>query len=82
MIGRTGGSAEVLHLLNKERQQCALVLYGCLCHGVEVGLVGRTATLGYHHKSVFVALHSLDVNLSRQVAACVHLIIHIEWGIL
>ena len=82
MIGRTSGSAEVLHLLNEERQQCTLVLDSGLGHRVEVCLVGRTATLGYHHKAIFVALHSLDVYLCRQIATSVHLVIHVERSIL
>ena len=82
VIGRTGGRAECLHLLHKEGQQGAFVLDGGLGHGVEVGLVGRASTLGNHHETVFGAFYSLDVNLSRQVAAGVNLVVHVQRSIL
>ncbi len=82
MIRRTSGSTQRLHLLNEERQQSALVLDSSLCHRIEVSLVCRTSTLGNTNKAILVALGSLDVNLSRQVATCVHLVVHIQRSIL
>ena len=78
VVWRTSCRSETLHFLHEEWEQCALVLYRGLCHRIEVCLVGRTATLCHAHEAVFVALCSLDVNLCRQVAACVHLVIHVE----
>ena len=82
MIRRTSGSTERLHLLHEERQQRAFVLDGGLGHRVEVGLVGRTATLGNHHKAIFSTFTGLDVNLGREVATGVHLVVHIQRSIL
>ena len=82
MIGWAGSGAEVLHLFNEEWQQRAFVLDGCLGHGVEVGLVGRSTTLGYHNETIFSTLNCFDVNLCRQVATCVDFVVHIQWSIL
>ena len=82
MIGRARCGAQRLHLLHQERQQGALILDGGLGHGVEIGLVGRAAALGHHDKTVFGALGGLDVNLCGQVAAGVHLVVHIQRSIL
>ena len=82
VVGRAGCRAEVLHLLYEEGEQCAFVLYRCLRHGVEVRLVGRTATLSYHNETVLGTFASLDVNLCGQVALRVHLVVHIEGSIL
>ena len=82
MVGRTGCGTQTLHLLHQEGQQGAFVLDGGLGHGVEVGLVGRSAAFGYHHKAVFGSLAGLDVDLCRKVAAGVHLVVHVEGSIL
>ena len=82
VVWRAGSRSEALHLFNEERQQCAFVLDGGLRHGVEVSLVGRTATLGNHHEAVFVAFSGFDVNLCREVAARVHLVVHVERSVL
>ena len=82
MVRRTCCCTQTLHLLYEEWEQCALVLDSSLGHWVEVGLVGRATTLGNHHEAVLVALCSLDINLGRQVATGVHLIIHIERSVL
>ena len=82
VVGRTCSRSERLHLLYEERQQCALVLYGSLCHGIEVGLVGRSTTLCHHDEPVLSSLHCLYINLGWQVAAGVHLIVHVEGSIL
>ena len=78
VIRRTSRCAEALHLLHEEGEQSALVLDGCLRHGVEVGLVGRAATLCHHHETVFSTFSCLDVNLGRKVAFRVHLVIHVQ----
>ena len=82
VVRRTGCRSEALHLLYEERNECALVLDGGLGHGVEVGLVGGTAALGNHHEAVLRTLDGLDVDLCREVALGVHLVVHIERSIL
>ena len=82
VIGRAGCRAEALHLLHEERDERALVLNGGLGHGVEVGLVGRTAAFGYHDEAVLVALCGLDVYLRGQVAARVDLVVHRQGRVL
>ena len=82
MVRRASRCAEALHLFNEERQQCALILYSSLGHRIEICLVGRATALSHHYKTILVALYSLDVNLCREVAACVHLVVHIERSIL
>ena len=78
VVRRTSRRAEALHLLYEEREECALVLDSSLCHRVKVSLVGRTTTLGNHHEAILVALCSLDIDLCREVATSVHLIIHVK----
>jgi hypothetical protein len=73
VVRRTCCCTQTLHLLYEEWEQCALVLDSSLGHRVEVGLVGRAATLSYHHEAVLVALCSLDINLSWKVAMGVSL---------
>ena len=46
------------------------------------GLVGAAAALGHHDEAVFAATGSLDVNLGREVALGVHLVVHIERSVL
>ena len=82
MVWRTSGSTQTLHLLYQERNQGALVLDGRLGHGVEIGLVGRTTTLSHHHKVILSTLGSLDVNLGREITTGVHLVVHVQRGIL
>ena len=82
MVRRTCSCTQTLHLLYEEWEQCTLILDSSFGHRVEVGLVGRATTLSYHYEAVLVALCSLDVNLGRQVATGVHLIIHIERSVL
>ena len=82
MIGWAGSGSKALHLLDEEGQQRAFVLNGSLCHGVEVGLVSRTATLCHHDEAVFSAFGGFDINLRGQVTLCVYLVIHVERGVL
>ena len=82
MIRRASSCTKALHLFYEEWQQSALVLDGSLCHRIEVSLVGRTTTLGNHYEAILITLCCLDVNLSREVATSVHLIIHVERSIL
>ena len=81
VIRRTSGSAERLHLAHEERHECSGVENG-LRLLIEVGFVGRTAAFGHAEEAVFVAVGGFDVDLSGQVAARVHLVIHVERGIL
>ena len=82
VIGRAGSRSETLHLLHKEGQQRAFVLDSCLRHRIEVGLVGRTATLGNHHEAILCTLASFDIDLCGEVATCVHFVVHVERSIL
>ena len=81
MVGRTGGGAESLHLLHQEGDEGLGVDDG-LGLLIEIGLVGRAATLGYEHEVVFVALYGVDVDLRGEVAAGVHLVVHVEGSVL
>ncbi len=82
VIGRTGSCAEALHLLHEERDERTLVLNRGLRHGIEVGLVSRTTTLGDKHELILCTLRSLDVDLGREVTTGVHLVVHVQRGIL
>ena len=81
MVGRTSGGAECLHLLHHEGHQRVGVeqRLGLL---VEVGLVGRAATLGHAEEVILHALGSLDVDLCGEVATGVHLVVHVERSVL
>ncbi len=82
MVGRTGCRSQALHLLHKEGDEGSFVLNRGLGHGIEIGLVGRAATFGYHHETVFRSLCRLDVDLCGEVAAGVHFVVHVQRGIL
>ena len=82
VIGRTGGGAEGLHLRHEEGNERSGILDACLGLLIEVGLVGRTATFHHAEETVFVALGGLEVNLGGQVAAGVHLVVHVEGSVL
>ena len=82
MVRRTCSCTQALHLLYEEWEEGTLVLDSSLGHRVEVGLVGRATTLSYHYEAILVALCRLDINLGRQVATGVHLIIHVERSVL
>ena len=82
MIRRTSSCTPTLHLLYQEGDERTLILDGSLGHRIEVGLVGRATTLGHHHKLILSTLGSLDINLCRQVATGIHLVVHIQRCIL
>ena len=82
MIRRTSSSTQRLHLLYEERNQRSLVLNGSLGHGIEIGLIGGTTTFRHHHKLILSTFCSLDVNLCRQVATGIHLVVHVQRCIL
>jgi hypothetical protein len=82
MVRRASRSTEGLHLLDKERNECARVLDAGFSLLVEVGLVGRTTTLGDAEEMVLHTLGSLKVDLSREVALGVHLVVHIKRSVL
>ena len=82
VVRRARSCTQTLHLLYQEGEQCALVLNGSLSHGVEIRFIGRATTLCHHYKAVFVALNGFDVNLCRQVATGVHLVVHVERSVL
>ncbi len=81
MVWRTCSRAECAHLVNKEGHQ-GLGIDCSLGFLVEVGLVGAAATLGYEKEVVFVALAGVDIDLCGQVAACVHLVVHVQRRVL
>ena len=82
VVGGACGCAEAFHFLDEEWEEGALVLDGGLGHGVEVGLVGRSAAFGYHDEAILVALDSLDVYLRGEVATGVDLVVHVEGSVL
>ena len=82
MIRRACSGTEALHLLHKERNEGAWVLDAGLGLLVEVALVCRSTALGDHEESVLHAFCGLDVDLGREVALCVDLVVHVQRGIL
>ena len=82
VIGRTCSRSQGLHLLHEEGHQGAWILDACLGLLIEIGLVGRTATLHHAEELILLALSGLDIYLCREVTTCVHLVVHIERSIL
>ena len=82
VIRRTSSRSKALHLLYQEGEQRALVLDRSLGHGVEIGLVGRTATLSHTDETILSTLGSLDVDLCGEVATGVHLVVHRQRSVL
>ena len=78
VVRRTSSRTEALHLLHEERNERPRVLDTRLGLLIEVGLVSRTTTFGYAKETILVALGSLQVNLCREVAFGVHLVVHVE----
>ena len=82
MIWRAGCRAEALHLLDQERNEGSRVLDAGLGLLIQVSLVGRAAALGHAEEAVLHSFCGLDVNLGRKIALGVHLVVHIQRGIL
>ncbi len=82
MVGWASRSTEALHLLHKERNEGAGVLYAGLGLLVEIGLVGRAAAFGHAQETVLHAFGGLNVYLCGQVALGVHLLVHRERRVL
>ena len=82
VVRRTGCGSESLHLGNEERYESSWVLDTGLCLLIEIGLVGRASALGHHKESVLHSLNCLNINLCREVALGVDLIVHIERSVL
>ena len=82
MVRRTCSSAEALHRFDQERNQGTRVLDAGLGLLIQIGLIGRSAALGYHQEAVFHTLCSLDVDLGREVAAGVLFVVHIQRSVL
>ena len=81
VVRRTSGCTQGLHLLYQEGNQGVGIQHS-LCLLIQIGLVGRATTLRHAKELILHALSRLDVDLSRQVALGVHLIVHIQRGIL
>ena len=82
MIRRAGSRAKRFHFLHEERNERAGILdarFGLL---VEIGLVRRTATFGDAEETILVAFGGFEINLRRQVALGVHLVVHVQRGVL
>ena len=82
MVRRTSGCAEGFHLFHKERDKRAFVLDSCFGLLIEVGLVRAAATLGYAQETVLHSFRCLQIDLCRQVALSVHLVVHRERSVL
>ena len=78
VVRRTSGCTERFHFLYEEGDERTGVLDTCFGLLVEVGLVGRTATLGDAQETVLSSVSSLQVNLCGEVALGVNLVVHIE----
>ena len=81
MVRRAGRRSKSLHLLHKERHESARI-EDSLGHLIEVGLVGRAATLHDAEELIFHTLLSLDVDLGREVALRVDFLVHIQRSVL
>ena len=81
MVRRTGCRAKRLHLANEEGNECGRVEDG-LGFLIEVGFVGRAATLGDAEEFVLHAFGGLNVYLCGEVALRVDLVVHSEGRIL
>mmetsp|Transcript_21332 Transcript_21332/g.46606 ORF Transcript_21332/g.46606 Transcript_21332/m.46606 type:complete len:232 (-) Transcript_21332:493-1188(-) len=77
VVGRAGGRAQALDLVQQEGLQGGRVQHG-LGLLVQAGLVGTAASLGDEQEVVCVARSGVELNLSRQVAACVLLGEHVQ----
>ena len=82
VIRRASSCTERFHLLHQEGDKCALVLDASLGLLVEIGLVGRTATLGHAQEVILHAMCGLQIDLRGQVALGVHLVEHVQRGVL
>ena len=82
MVRRTSCSTEALHLLHEEWDEGARILDTCFGLLVEVSLVSRTTTLGHAEEVVLHTFASLKVNLSREVALGIYLVVHVERSVL
>jgi len=81
MVGRAGRGTQRANLFNQKglkfaRHQQRLGLL------IEIGLVGRPASLGDAQKLVLISVGGVQVNLRGQVASRIHLTEHIQRGIL
>ena len=81
MVRRTGSRTECFHFFHQKFFERNWIEQR-FCFLKEVGFVGRTAAFGYKQEFILVAVTGYEVNLSRQVSACVHLVVHIECRIL
>ena len=82
VIWRTSSSTKTLHFLYEERNECTRILNTCFSLLVEICLISRTTTLSYAKEVIFHTFSSLQVNLRRQIALGIHLIIHIQRSVL
>ena len=81
VIRRTSRGAEGLHLSHEERHE-GVGVEDSLGFLIEITLIGRAPTFGDTEEVIFVAVSGFDVDLCREVATCVHLIVHSEGRIL
>ncbi len=81
VVRRAGCRAEGFHLGHEEGHERGGVEdgFGFL---VEVRLVGRASAFGDAEEFVLHSLGGFEVNLCRQVAAGVHLVVHVERSVL
>ena len=77
VIRRASRGAEGLHLSHEERHE-GVGVEDSLGFLIEITLVGRTTTFGDAEEVIFVAVSGFDVDLRREVATCVHLVVHVE----
>ena len=82
VIWRAGSSSESPHLLHEERHERTRILDARLGLLIEIGLVGAAASLGYAEETVLHSFSRLYVDLSREIALGVDLVVHIQRGIL
>ena len=77
VVRRTSSSAESFDFFDQERHQSRWVeeRFSFL---IEICFVGRTTTFSNAKEVIFHAFVSVDVDLSREVAFSVHLVVHIE----
>ena len=82
MIRRTSCGTEGFHFLYEERNERARILNTCLRLLVEISLIGTTSALRHAQETILCAVRGFYIDLRRQVAFGVHLVVHVERCIL
>ena len=75
VVRRACCGTECFHFVKQPRQQ-GLLIEQCFCLLKQITLVGRTATLGYEKKFVFVTVNRSDFDFGRKIGVGVDFFKH------